>query len=47
MQTQDLPLSQLRIDGGTQPRVAINEEAVSDYAERYGERRAAAGSGVF
>jgi hypothetical protein len=37
MQTQDLPLSQLRIDGGTQPRVAINEEAVSDYAERLRE----------
>jgi len=37
MQTQDLKLSQLRIDGGTQPRVAINEEAVADYAERLRE----------
>lgn len=37
MQTQDLKLSQLRIDGGTQPRVAINEEAVSDYAQHLRE----------
>ena len=37
MQTQELKLSQLRIDGGTQPRVAINEEAVTDYAERLRE----------
>ena len=37
MQTQDLKLSQLRIDGGTQPRVEINEEAVADYAERLRE----------
>jgi hypothetical protein len=37
MQTQELKLSQLRIDGGTQPRVAINEEAVADYAERLRE----------
>lgn len=37
MNTQELKLSQLRIDGGTQPRVAINEEAVADYAERLRE----------
>lgn len=37
MQTQELKLSQLRIDGGTQPRVAINEEVVSDYADRLRE----------
>ena len=37
MNTQDLKLTQIRIDGGTQPRVAINEEAVDDYAERLRE----------
>ncbi len=37
MQTQDLKLSQIRIDGGTQPRVEINEEVVADYAERLRE----------
>jgi len=37
MNAQALKLSQLRIDGGTQPRVAINEEAVADYAERLRE----------
>lgn len=28
-----IPLANLRIDGGTQPRVATNESAVADYAE--------------
>lgn len=37
MDTQTLQLSQLRIDGGTQPRVAINEEVVADYAEHLRE----------
>ncbi|NLW83935.1 MAG: hypothetical protein GXY41_05970 [Phycisphaerae bacterium] len=34
MNTQTLPLKQIRIDGGTQPRVEINEEVVAEYAEQ-------------
>jgi hypothetical protein len=37
MTTQELKLTQIRIDGGTQPRVEISEEAVADYAERLRE----------
>lgn len=37
MNTQTLPLKQIRIDGGTQPRVEINEEVVADYAEQLRE----------
>jgi hypothetical protein len=37
MNTQDLKLTQIRIDGGTQPRVEINEEAVVEYAEQLRE----------
>ncbi len=33
MNTQTLKLSELRIDGGTQPRVEMNEEVIADYAE--------------
>jgi hypothetical protein len=32
---QTLRLDQLRIDGGTQPRVAIDEQVVADYAALY------------
>ena len=35
-ETQNLTLDQIRIDGGTQPRVAIDERAVAEYAELYG-----------
>lgn len=34
---QTLRLDQIRIDGGTQPRVAIDEQAVAEYAELYSE----------
>jgi len=34
-ETQNLTLDQIRIDGGTQPRVAIDEQVVADYAELY------------
>lgn len=34
MNTQELKISQVRIDGGTQPRVEINQEVVADYAEQ-------------
>jgi hypothetical protein len=34
MNTQTLQLSELRIDGGTQPRVEMNEEVIVDYAEQ-------------
>ena len=34
MNTQTLQLSELRIDGGTQPRVQMNEEVIADYAEQ-------------
>lgn len=37
MNTQTLPLKQIRIDGGTQPRVEINEEVVAEYAEQLRE----------
>jgi len=33
---ETLRLDQIRIDGGTQPRVAIDEQVVADYAELYG-----------
>lgn len=33
MTTQLIPLSEIRIDGGTQPRTEIDHELVSDYAE--------------
>lgn len=33
----NLKLSDIRIDGGTQARVSINEEAVAEYAERLSE----------
>ena len=33
---QNLTLDQIRIDGGTQPRVAIDEQIVAEYAELYG-----------
>jgi hypothetical protein len=32
---QTLKLDQIRIDGGTQPRVSIDEEVVAEYAEKY------------
>ena len=32
---QNLTLDQIRIDGGTQPRVAIDEQIVAEYAELY------------
>ncbi|GAA0492388.1 hypothetical protein [Pigmentiphaga daeguensis] len=32
MQLINLPLDDIRIDGGTQPRTAINEDVVADYA---------------
>lgn len=34
---QTLNLDQIRIDGGTQPRVEIDEQVVAEYAEKYGE----------
>ena len=34
-ETQNLTLDQIRIDGGTQPRVAIDEQIVAEYAELY------------
>jgi len=34
MNTQTLKLTQIRIDGGTQPRVEIDQEVVADYAEQ-------------
>jgi len=34
-ETQNLTLDQIRIDGGTQPRVAIDEQVVAEYAELY------------
>lgn len=34
MNTQTLKLSQIRIDGGTQPRVEISQEVVADYADQ-------------
>lgn len=37
MNTQTLPLKQIRIDGGTQPRVEISEEVVAEYAEQLRE----------
>ena len=33
---QNLTLDQIRINGGTQPRVAINHDIVDEYAEKYG-----------
>ena len=35
-ETKTLRLDQIRIDGGTQPRAAINEQVVADYADDYG-----------
>ena len=35
IEKQNLRLDQIRIDGGTQPRVAIDEQVVADYAEQY------------
>ena len=37
IQIQTLKLDQIRIDGGTQPRVAIDEDVVAEYAELYAE----------
>jgi hypothetical protein len=34
-ETQTLKLDQIRIDGGTQPRVAIDEDVVAEYADSY------------
>jgi len=34
-ETKTLKLDQIRIDGGTQPRVAIDEQVVADYADLY------------
>jgi uncharacterized ParB-like nuclease family protein len=34
-QIQTLKLDQIRIDGGTQPRVAIDEDVVAEYADLY------------
>jgi len=34
-ETKKLPLDQIHIDGGTQPRVAIDEQIVAEYAELY------------
>ena len=34
---QTLKLNQIRIDGGTQPRVAIDEDVVAEYADLYTE----------
>ncbi len=36
-ETQTLQLNQIRIDGGTQPRVAIDEDVVAEYADLYNE----------
>lgn len=35
IETQTLQLDQIRIDGGTQPRVAIDQTIVAEYAELY------------
>jgi hypothetical protein len=37
MNTQTLNLSQIRIDGGTQPRVEISEDVLAEYAEQLRE----------
>ena len=37
MSATTLPLSFIRCDGGTQPREAINDAVVSEYAERIAE----------
>lgn len=37
IEIENLRLDQIRIDGGTQPRVAIDEEVVAEYAEKYTE----------
>jgi hypothetical protein len=34
---QTLKLDQIRIDGGTQPRVKIDEQVVAEYAEQYSD----------
>ena len=34
-ETENLKLNEIRIDGGTQPRVAIDEQVVAEYAELY------------
>jgi len=34
-ETKTLKLDQIRIDGGTQPRVSIDEQTVADYADLY------------
>ena len=34
-ETKTLKLDQIRIDGGTQPRVAIDEDVVAEYADLY------------
>ncbi len=34
---QNLRLDQIRIDGGTQPRVSIDEDVVAEYAEKYSD----------
>jgi len=36
-ETKTLKLDDIRIDGGTQPRVAIDQGIVDEYAEKYGE----------
>ena len=33
---QNLKLDQIRLDGGTQPRVTISEKIVAEYADHYG-----------
>ncbi|HHH75964.1 MAG TPA: hypothetical protein ENL03_02930 [Phycisphaerae bacterium] len=33
--TKHLPIDQIRIDGGTQPRVSIDEQVVDDYSQLY------------
>jgi len=42
--TEELNLSEIKIDGGTQPREAISDETVAEYAEAIavGQRRARA-----
>ena len=35
VQTQTLKLNQIRIDGGTQSRVDIDEQVVAEYADLY------------
>lgn len=34
MQPQAIPLSSIRLDGGTQPRVELSEDVVAEYAEK-------------